>query len=114
MHVHIVRRFGLALFLVGWCGCAHLATVKTKPARMPAGLTTNDALAPARNYLAAAEALERRQPLRALADNLLAAKISYNALALRPDDIQARNVYDFAVARSVESIQQANLQPWRT
>jgi pimeloyl-ACP methyl ester carboxylesterase len=110
----IVTRFAFALILFGWCGCAHLATVKTKPARLPAASAAEEPLRAAREHLAAAKPVEDEQPLRALADDLLAAKASYSALALRPNDEQARNLYNFAVARSVENIQRANLQPWQT
>ena len=62
------------LFLVGLCGCAsHLATVKTIPARLPAGLRAGEPLDSATKYLAAAD---HEQPLPALGHNLLVVKIS--------------------------------------
>jgi pimeloyl-ACP methyl ester carboxylesterase len=105
-----VARFGFALLLLGWCGCAHLATVKVKPARLPASLPAEEALVPAKKYLAVAE---HEQPLTALGHNLLAAKISGSALERQPGDARARSIYDFAVARTVQDLERANLQPWR-
>src|SRR5205823_1867324 len=93
----------------GLCGCAtHLATVKTRPARLPTNLTTEEALEPAKEYLAAAE-----ESLPALGHDLLAAKVSYGVLERRPRDESARDIYNFAVARTVQDIERANLQPWR-
>jgi pimeloyl-ACP methyl ester carboxylesterase len=101
--------FGCALLLPALCGCAHLATVKTKPAKLARTLVAESRLESAKRYLAAAE---HEPPLSALADDLLAAKTSYSALALRPNDDQARSFYNFSVARAVEKLEHTNLQPW--
>ena len=107
-----VTQLGVAVLLLGGhCGCAtHLATVKTKPARLPTNLTNEEALEPAKRYLAAAE---HEQSLPALGHDLLAAKVSYGVLERRPRDESARDIYNFAVARTVQDIERANLQPWR-
>jgi len=107
-----VTQLGVAVLLLGGlCGCAtHLATVKTKPARLPTNLTNEEALEPAKKYLAAAE---HEQSLPALGHDLLAAKVSYGVLERRPRDESARDIYNFAVARTVQDIERANLQPWR-
>src|SRR6202011_2895149 len=81
----IAATFGCALLLPALCGCAHLATVKTKPAKLPRTLVTESRLESAKRYLAAAE---HESPLGALADGLIAARTSYSALALRPNDDQ--------------------------
>ncbi|MEY2527665.1 MAG: hypothetical protein QOE73_2436, partial [Verrucomicrobiota bacterium] len=36
-----------------------------------------------------------------------------NILEQRPDDLPAQNIYNFSVARAVQNIERANLQPWR-
>jgi pimeloyl-ACP methyl ester carboxylesterase len=105
-----LTRINFLLFVVAFCGCAHLATVKTKPARLPAEPVSNERLKPAKKYLAAAE---HGQPFPALGQDLLAAKIAYGELERRPNDESARSIYNFAVARTVQNIQQANLQPWQ-
>ncbi len=106
-----VTQLGVAVLLLGGlCGCAaHLATVKTKPARLPAALATEESLEPGKKYLAAAE---HEQPLPALSHDLLSAQISRSVLERRPDDESARKLYNFAVARAVQDIERANLQPW--
>ena len=76
-------------------------TVKTKPARIPAEPANNERLERARKYLAAAE---RGQPLAALGQDLVAAKIAYGILEKRPEDDSARNIYNFAVARVVQDV----------
>jgi pimeloyl-ACP methyl ester carboxylesterase len=106
----IATSFAFGLFLCGWCGCAHLATVKTKPARLPAELVTEESLETAKKNLTAAE---REQPMPALGNDLLAAKVSHNVFERRSKDESAGDIYNFAVARTVENMQRANLQPWR-
>ena len=95
-------RVGSAALLLGWCGCAaQLATVKTKPARLPQALPTEEPLESATNYLRAAE---HEQPLPALGHDLLAAKISYGVLERHPKNESARSIYNFAVARVVQDV----------
>jgi pimeloyl-ACP methyl ester carboxylesterase len=100
-----------SLLLVGFCGCAsHLATVKTIPARVPAGLRAGEPLDSATKYLAAAE---HEQPFAALGHDLLAAKISYGVLEHQPKNESARSIYNFAVARVVQDVDRSDLEPWR-
>jgi pimeloyl-ACP methyl ester carboxylesterase len=100
----------VALSIVGWCGCAHLATVKTTEPRVPTVAASEDELALAKQHLAAAK---RAQPLVALRDDLSAAKISLNILEQRPNDSAAQSIYNFSIGRAVENLERANLQPWR-
>jgi hypothetical protein len=62
----------IALSIFGWCGCAHLATVKTTQPRIPTIAASEDQLTIAKQHLATAE---RAQPLVALGDDLSAAKL---------------------------------------
>jgi hypothetical protein len=104
-------RCGFALLLFQWCRCAaHLATVKTEPARLPAGLRAEDSLQHATKCLFAAE---HEQASAALGCELVAARMSYEVLERHPKDESVRGIYNFAVSRTVEDIEQANLQPWR-
>jgi pimeloyl-ACP methyl ester carboxylesterase len=104
-------RFTTTLALFACCGCAaHLATVKTQRARLPAGLRVQEPLDLATKYLVEAE---RKQPLAALGDDLLAAKISYGVLERQPKDESARSIYNFAVARVVQDVDRTDIEPWR-
>jgi pimeloyl-ACP methyl ester carboxylesterase len=106
-----VGRSAAALLLFAWCGCAaHLATVETKPARLPTGLSVEEPLGSARKYLVAAE---HEQSLPALGHDLLAAKISYGVLERHPKSESARSIYNFAVARVVHDVDRTDLEPWR-
>src|SRR6266478_469163 len=87
--------------LVLW-GCAHLATVRTTEPGIPAIAASDEKLAIATQRLAAAE---RAQPLVALGDDLSAAKLSLNILDQRPSNSSARSIYNFSVARAVESVE---------
>src|ERR1700730_6627814 len=89
-------------------GCAHLATVKTT--RTPLPVATESDQQGAREYLVAAE---RQPPLSALGNDLSAAKLSLNVLEQQPGDSSAQSIYNFAVARAVENVERANIQPWQ-
>src|SRR4051812_20454126 len=104
------KNIAFALSIFGWCGCAHLATVKTTQPRFPTSAASEDKLTLAEQHLAAAE---RAQPVVALGDDLSAAKLSLQVLDQRPDDSSARSIYNFSVARAVENVQRAKIQPWR-
>jgi pimeloyl-ACP methyl ester carboxylesterase len=96
---------------VTFCGCAsHLATVKTKPARLPAVLRVEEPLDASAKYLVAAE---HEESLAALGHDLLAAKISYEVLERQPKNESARSIYNFAVARVVQDVDRTDIQPWR-
>ena len=58
-------------------------------------------------------AAEQEQPGVALGHDLLAAKISYGVLERQPKDASARSIYNFAVARVVQDVDRADLEPWR-
>jgi pimeloyl-ACP methyl ester carboxylesterase len=100
----------IALSIFGWCGCAHLATVKTIKPGVPTIAASEDKLTLAKQHLAAAE---RAQPLLALGDDLSAAKLSLNVLEQQPNDLSAQSIYNFSVARAVENVRRADLQPWQ-
>ena len=109
--VRFVTKFALALLVSGLCGCAsHLATIKTIPARLTTGLHVEEPLESATKYLLAAE---HEQPLAALGHDLLATKISYGVLVRQPKDESARSIYNFAVARVVQDVDRADIEPWR-
>src|SRR6266516_7268195 len=104
-------RFGFALLLFQCCGCAaHLATVRTQPARLATGLHVEEPLDSAAKYLLAAE---HERPLAALSHDLLAAKISYGVLERHPKNESARSIYNFAVARIVQDVDRTDIEPWR-
>lgn len=106
-----VAGFAAALLLFGCCGCAaRLATVATKPVRLPQALPLEEPLDSATEYLTAGE---HEQPLPALGHDLLAAKISYGALERNPKNESARGIYNFAVARVVQDVDRTGVEPWR-
>ena len=84
--------FGLALVLLGCCGCA----------------ASEAQLGSATKVLAAAE---NEQPLFALGHDLLAAKISFNVLEQFPNDESTRNIYNFSAARIVQDTERVGIEP---
>src|SRR5207302_9657559 len=105
MKLSILAFSGLVL-----CGCAHLATVKTTEPHVPTIAASDEKLAVATQKLTAAE---REQPLIALGNDLSAAKLSLSVLEQRPRDSSAQSIYNFSVARSVENVERAKIQPWQ-
>src|SRR5207244_2928806 len=105
MKLSILAFSGLVL-----CGCAHLATVKTTEPHVPTIAASDEKLAVATQKLTAAE---REQPLIALGNDLSAAKLSLSVLEQRPSDSSAQSIYNFSVARSVENVERAKIQPWQ-
>src|SRR3954463_3039386 len=105
MKLSILAFSGLVL-----CGCTHLATVKTTEPHVPTIAPSDEKLSVATQHLTEAE---REQPLIALGNDLSAAKLSLSVLEQRPSDSSAQNIYNFSVARAVENVERANLQPWR-
>jgi pimeloyl-ACP methyl ester carboxylesterase len=93
-----------------FCGCAHLATVKTTEPRVPTIAPSEEQLVVATQKLTAAE---REQALIALGNDLSAVKLSLSVLEQRPSDSSAQSIYNFSVARAVENVERANLRPWR-
>ena len=104
------RNIVFTLSIFGCCGCAHLATVKTTQPRIPTIAASEDQLTIAKQHLATAE---RAQPLVALGDDLSAAKLSLQVLDQRPHDSSAQSIYNFSVARAVENVERAKIQPWQ-
>jgi len=99
----------IALSIFGCSGCAHLASVKTLPARIPTIAPGNRQLEEATDRLVRAE---REQPLVSLGDDLTAAKLSLTTLEQEPTNSSAQSIYNFSVARTVENIERLRVQPW--
>jgi pimeloyl-ACP methyl ester carboxylesterase len=104
---------GATLCVCFCCGCTPLASVKQTSAHYAATRAGAPELANAEKELAEANKIERRQPLLALDNDLTAARIAANTLDRQRDSTEALKLYNFAVARSVENLQRAQLEPWR-
>ncbi len=102
---------GAALCVCFFAGCTPLASVKQTSVQYV--VTGRQELAPAEKELADASKIERRQPQIALGKDIAAAKIATDALDRDHNDTDAEKLYNFAVARSVENVQRARLEPWR-
>ncbi len=92
--------------------CSHYATVsERRPVFQPAP-GTNGAMAEAQATIATALKAERSHPMVALGGYLEAAHKASARLHAAPADGAARRAYNFAVARVIDTIQQAKLDPW--
>lgn len=93
-------------------GCTPLASNQPPPAAIPHYNTLPDALQIAEKRLSEAKRFAEQQPLKALGDDLAAARIALDELNVHPGQSQAREVYNFAVARGVENLQRSGIKPW--
>ena len=66
----------------------------------------------AADELEKARNLERSDPPRALGFDLSAAQAASSRWQTNPADKQARDLYNFAVARCIDVIERAPLDPW--
>jgi pimeloyl-ACP methyl ester carboxylesterase len=102
------------LFFVGvlvLAGCTPIASVKHSTPRFTSAETTPELVA-AQGRLHEGQKLVHREPLRALGEYLAAAQAASLQLERNAGDTRARNLYNFAVARCVEVIEAAPLDPW--
>lgn len=104
------RNTFLLLSIFGWCSCAHLATVRTTQPQIPTIAADNAQLGDATECLVRGA---REQPLASLGDDLTAGKRSLSILEQRPSDSSAQSIYNFSVARAVENVERARIQPWQ-
>jgi len=69
-------------------------------------------LAAVQNEIACAEKIHQHKPLEALGGYLAAAQTAMLQLQKSPRDVQAKNDYNYAVARVMSTIREARLDPW--
>ena len=101
-----LMKFLLSVTLVlSLTACAHIATVKPINPRLPANPTREATLVSAEQQVRDAQEKAPRDPLHALGEYLAAAETASNQLARHPDDRQARDLYNFSVARAIGVIE---------
>lgn len=93
-------------------GCSHIATVRQTHPQFAVVGTPEPPLIPAERQLAEADKRKGNDASRALAEYLSSARTAYERLCQVPSDTQARDLYNYAVARSIEVIETARLNPW--
>ncbi len=100
-----MKRLPLFAAILILTGCAQIATVRqTTPHVAASGHQEQQ--------LGKAARLKASEPLPALGDYLDSARWAFDQLRHKPDDKQARDLYNFSVARAVEVIESAQLNPW--
>ncbi|MEN9470470.1 MAG: hypothetical protein RL630_2203, partial [Verrucomicrobiota bacterium] len=91
-------------------GCTQYASVSERRPTFPASLASDGGGLAKR--LKAAIHKRKSQPTKSLSSLLLEARAASRELATNPSNSTARDTYNFAVARIVETLQQAQLAPW--
>jgi pimeloyl-ACP methyl ester carboxylesterase len=100
---------GAALTLAS---CAQYASVSEKKPQFRPVRAAGGTLVSTERRIVNALRQENREPLVAMGEYLAAAEAAMRQLASDPTDINARNDYNFAVARVLGTIKQAKLDPW--
>lgn len=93
-------------------GCAQYATVSEKRPRFTPIRSSIGALQQAGQSISSALKVQRRQPLTALGEYLAAAEAAAQQLQRNPRDQEARDAYNFAVSRAIDTIEKGRLDPW--
>jgi hypothetical protein len=108
----VVKTSRCLLVFVVLCSCTHLATVHPLRAPLTHYTSLPAGLAVVQKRLSEAQRVADKQPLVALGDDLAAAQIAAMKLHHGRSESEARELYNFAVARSVENLQRAVKEPW--
>jgi pimeloyl-ACP methyl ester carboxylesterase len=107
-----VRLIRLSLAVLLLAGCSDIATVRHTTPRLPAAGPESPTLLAAEQELQKARRFHKSEPTRALGGYLAVAQAASRDLERNGEDIRARQLYNFAVARCVEVIEAAPLDPW--
>jgi len=92
--------------------CATYSKVSERRPRYNPAAGGSGAMATAEAKIIKALQVDRRDPLPALGEYMTAAEIASGQLEHNPDDGDAMRDYNFAVARIISLIRDANLDPW--
>ena len=114
-HLILIRRLGPTVVLLAMCalaGCSTYSKISEKPPIYRPTPGVSRPAVDAEADITNAMRLERRDPLAALAGYIKAAEITSNQLIINPKDVQAKNDYNFAVGRIIDTIRVAKLDPW--
>jgi len=108
------RYLPLALAVFAACALESCATYSRVSERRPRFIpfAGGGPLANAVTSIVKATQTDRRNPVIALGEYMNAAQTALDQLDRSPDDQNARNTYNFAVARIIASIRDAKLDPW--
>ena len=98
----------LALACLMTAGCSQYASISERRPIFPTSIGRGELA----ERLKTALHLRKRQPAESLVTLLLEAKNAAAQLEADPKNQSARDTYNFAVARIVETLQQAQLAPW--
>ncbi len=102
----------LALAALCLAGCAQYASVKARdPIFRPPVAPSAEHLS-FRQRIEQASRLRKSRPLAAVGDYLTAADAAAKRLQADPDDTVARDAYNFALARVIGTLREADLAPW--
>src|SRR4051812_2020084 len=101
----VSRYLSCSIAVLALAGCSQIATVRPTAPRIAAVGAESE-------QLREAKGLQRSDPLRALGHYLAIAQAASGELHHEPSDQHARDLYNFAVGRCIDVIEEAKLNPW--
>ncbi len=101
----------IAALALGGCAAPYGTVAKKRPA-FSSFAAAGGALAAVPQQIKEASRWGKKRPLAALADYLAVAEVASKQLKTNPNDVAAREAYNFAVARVLGTITEAKLDPW--
>src|SRR5277367_409326 len=114
-HFTLIRYPNPVLAIIVACalaGCTTYSKVSERRPRFRPIVSAVGELANAQAAIAKALKLDRSNPLAALGEYMSAAETALRQFERDPRDENARNYYNFAVARIIATIRDAKLDPW--
>lgn len=102
----------LAALALSGCAAPYGTVQKKRPVFQPVAAVTGS-LAELPQQLKEASRWGKKRPLAAVGEYLAVAEAAAKQLEADPKDAAAREAYNFAVARVLGTIKEANLDPWR-
>lgn len=94
------------------CGCGNYAAVKEKKPVLRFAAAPSAEHASLRERIQDGLRLRKKRPLAAIGDYLSAADAAAKQLQADPHDAAAREAYNFAVARVIGALKDAQMAPW--
>ncbi|CAN5797484.1 hypothetical protein BH11VER1_BH11VER1_34020 [soil metagenome] len=106
------RMLSCLVFSLALGACAQLVNLRTVRPTPPVLVSADENLRRAMTAIAEGKQAEKREPLAAIADYLSAVESASLRLSKQPQDSEAQQVYNFALARVLSVIHDHKIPPW--
>lgn len=112
MNQKFPARLAAGIITLSLAACSHYATISERQPLFRSGKPPDTSDVSVDRKIESAMRNERREPLSAIAGYLAIAEESSRKMARNPADTDARDAYNFALARIFGTIRKSKLDPW--